>query len=121
MRKLLTGVLVLLMAAGMLVVFTACGGDHELVGIWTWDIDSSVHYVFNADGTGNRGGDSQNIHPSWIQDFRWSIHDDDMLLLRFAEDDIGNELWEMSVSGNVLNLVMYSNRAQNFNYIRVGG
>ncbi|MCL2531039.1 MAG: DUF5640 domain-containing protein [Oscillospiraceae bacterium] len=120
MRKLFTGVLALLMAASMLLAFTGCGGSNlDLVGTWAWNADSNVVYVFNADGTGHRGGTSQFVDPSWNQSFTWSVNNNDVLLLNFSAADIGNERWDATITDDILNLVLRSDRTQDFSYIRV--
>ncbi|MCL2445193.1 MAG: DUF5640 domain-containing protein [Oscillospiraceae bacterium] len=117
MRRFFTGVLVLLMAAGMLMAFTGCGNaDPELVGTWGWDVDNNVQYVFNADGTGNRGG---FVEANWNQSFNWLISSTDILVLTFHSADVGNEMMDFTISDNTLNLVRRDDPAQNFNYIRM--
>ncbi|MCL2195406.1 MAG: hypothetical protein FWB76_05585 [Oscillospiraceae bacterium] len=125
MRKIFTLALALLMAAGMLLAFTGCGSplsNHELVGTWIWDADTNVHYVFNGDGTGNRGGNSPYVTPSWIQAFDWSVNESEVVL-HFPNIEPGyvnRETHIFTITGNILNLVRRDNPAENFNYIRLG-
>lgn len=121
MRKFLASILVVLMAASMLVAFTGCSNSSslELTGTWGWDIDNNVVYVFHADGTGHRGGDNQFVDQSWNQSFTWSVNSSDVLILNFSAADIGNERWDATITDGTLNLVLRSDRTQNFNYIRL--
>ena len=117
MKKLLAVTIVLLVSISVLAL-SGCSGqqDEALVGTWTWDMDASYRYVFNSDGTGDRG---------WpgilIQTFTWSTSGS-QLRINLDENPgrgyIRNERWNFNISGDVLNI---DSRQTNdaFSYIRV--
>jgi len=124
MRKILAGVLVLLMAAGMLVVFTGCGGngdpvDHPIVGSWDWE--GAAYYLFNADGTGTRDANSmfEPAHPIF-----WSASEGTLYICTTpnicnnAADCPMPELWNYTIVGNTLTIASQQVPGLEFAYTR---
>ncbi|MCL1843730.1 MAG: DUF5640 domain-containing protein [Defluviitaleaceae bacterium] len=74
--------------------------DEELVGVWFWEADSSMRYVLNEDGTGERG------FPYVIETFTWEVEDDELHISRDAASrgQVRNEVWEYSLDGDILTL-----------------
>ncbi|MCL2392208.1 MAG: hypothetical protein FWC66_06300 [Oscillospiraceae bacterium] len=79
--------------------------DPILVGTWSWDMDDSYTYVFNADGTGTRG------FTGATETFVWST-DDDLLV-------IGLEQWTFTISDGVFTIDSRQVAGMTFSYNRV--
>ena len=109
MKKLLFAFL-LVLVAGLL---SACGGeehDEALFGTWIWDGNVSYTYIFNEDGTGQRGDAD-------IQEFSWSTSDDE-LTLDFGRG-ILNDSWTYTITDYALNLTRRGGAGESFDYFRV--
>jgi|GEM_PF-1208607 len=131
MRKFLAGVLVLLMAAGMLVVFTGCGNNDDpiinedpvinpLVGTWAWM--GRPYYVFNEDGTGTRDASSvfEAAHP-----LAWTTESGTLTICitpsycDSVEDCVLPELWSYTIVGDSLTITSQQEAGMTFTYTRV--
>jgi hypothetical protein len=104
----------------MLGLVTGCGErqdgvhrDDRLVGVWVWDINADYSYIFNNDGTGERGG--AGLHP--LQEFVWSVTEENYLTLNFGEEFI-DDVWEYSINDYVLSLTNRSD-GRFFEYFKV--
>jgi len=105
-KKVLAGVLAVMMLASV-AVFVGCGGrdvsEHALADTeWAWNDSPSYLYVFNADGTGVRGG---GMFPQ--ETFTWTIPNDGRVNIRLdnaAQGVIRNQQWNYTIAGNSLTL-----------------
>ena len=118
MRKFVSFFMVVVLLVGV-VALTGCGGgrggDENLVGTWTWDMDSSFRYVFNADGTGTRG------FTGAIESFTWSTRSGDELRINrnnAPAGEIRNERWTYTISGDTLTIDSRQVSGMTFSYIR---
>lgn len=119
MRKFVLPVLMLVLG---LFVFAACGSDspqdvaddNPLIGTWTWPLMPEWRYVFNADGTGNRG-----VPGILLEQFDWWTVGNDHLRLNLTggyeaalEEVLAagydylelEESWTFTISGNNLTI-----------------
>jgi hypothetical protein len=87
--------------------------DDRLVGVWVWDINADYSYMFNNDGTGERGG--AGLHP--LQEFVWSVTEDYYLTLDFGAGYM-DDVWEYSINDYVLSLTNRSD-GRFFEYFKV--
>jgi len=85
--KLMLGFVTMLLAV---VVLTGCNSDHDIVGTWTWDLESSWVYTFDADGTGTLNAGAMS----------WDISGD---VLTITMDGIPMR-WVYSIAGDTLTL-----------------
>ncbi|MCL2285206.1 MAG: S41 family peptidase [Firmicutes bacterium] len=87
-----------------------------IAGTWTWDDDDSFIYIFNADGTGERG------FPRSMISFNWFTTGTELRIDRhgyLAAGVIRNELWIFTINGDVLTLVSRQEAGWAFSYNRV--
>lgn len=84
--------------------------DEALVGEWLRESTYNWTYIFNEDGTGERGAVE-------IQTFTWSVIRDDRVLLDFA--GFRNQTWYYTIDGPTLNMIHRGNESENINYFRV--
>jgi len=70
MKKMLVLVVVVALFATMLFVTGCTQRDENLVGSWTWDIDSSWVTTFNEDGSG-----THTVDWGYGATFTWSTQD----------------------------------------------
>ena len=117
MRKFVSFFMVAVLLVSVMAL-TGCGGsggDENLAGTWTWDVDSSFQYIFNADGTGSRG------FTGAVETFTWSTRSGDELRLRrnnAPSGEITNERWTYTIDGNVLTIDSRQVSGMTFSYIR---
>jgi len=86
-----------------------------LTGTWAWDEDNSFIYIFNADGTGQRG------FPLAMENFTWSTNGTRLnidLLGELSLFALRNERWTFSINGDVLTLESLQVDGMVFNYIK---
>ena len=88
-------------------------GDHPLVGTWVWTTTDTYLYIFNADGSGSRGG------APVIQQFTWQVND----TAGHLDLTIGNntELWYKSIENDVLTINSRQISAMRYSYVRRAG
>jgi len=86
-----------------------------LVGTWEWEYFYDWRYVFNADGTGDRG-----IPGVETETFTWSVSGSRLYINRdFAPvDEIQNEIWTFLIDNNRLALLSQQVHEMMFNYFR---
>ena len=87
-----------------------------LVGTWTWDVYSGYRYVFNSDGTGNRG-----IFGEYLMEFTWSAEGNQLnidIVGYLPANTIRNERWYFVIVGNVLTIESAQIEDMVFNYNR---
>ena len=119
MRKALYFLLIVLLVGGMMSLTGCIGGngeqDEALVGQWVWDGDSTYVYDFNSDGTGQRGGGHFGV-----ETFTWSTSGDELRINRdqAARDEIRNERWNYTISGDVLTIESRQEAGMIFSYTR---
>ncbi|MCL2446930.1 MAG: DUF5640 domain-containing protein [Oscillospiraceae bacterium] len=122
-KRTLAIILALAMAAFMGIAFAGCGSadvsDHALVGTWTWNTNAAFTYVFNADGTGVRGGAGMPR-----QGFSWSIPGNGRLNIDIDRADVVQgtrraERWDYSIAGNVVTIESRQESGVRFSYTRV--
>lgn len=81
---------------------TACGGgqDEALFGEWLWNADGAYIYVFNYDGTGERG------FPETRETFTWNTNGDRLNISRDRafRREIRNESWTFEIADSVLTI-----------------
>jgi len=117
MRKLLITIGVLALLIGGLSL-TACGGgeqDPAVVGTWEWDMMPEWRYVFNEDGTGDRG-----VPGIETETFTWSTNGDRLDIRRdqAPSGEIRNERWTYRISGTSLALDSQQDSTLSFTYNR---
>jgi len=95
MKKVLSIVLALIMAATLAVVLTGCGGG-GIVGLWA-DGDGG-YFEFNADGTGAEFNTRINV----THDFTWETEEG--LLMIFWDGEHVPEIGVYTVSRNTLSM-----------------
>jgi len=88
--------------------------SHDLVGEWNWQ--GTLYYVFNADGTGIRGGYILNLTIN-------RTTEDGVLIICDTPDECGNtciapERWNYSISGNEMVLDNTHIPGMSFTYTR---
>jgi hypothetical protein len=123
-KRTLAIILALALAAFMGVAFAGCGGgadvsEHALVGTWAWNTNAGFTYVFNADGTGVRGGAGMPR-----QGFSWSIPSDGRLNIDIDRADVVQgtrraERWDYSITNNVVTIESRQESGVRFSYTRV--
>jgi len=88
----------------------------ELVGTWEWPTYPDWRYVFNADGTGNRGV------VGVLETFTWSVDGNTLHIDRdaAARDEIKYERWTMILSGDDLDISSQQEDGLRFQYVRAG-
>lgn len=103
-----------LFVVGMFML-TGCDSQdlegHDLVGIWVWEGDFSWRWIFNDDGTGQRGIVGQR------ENFTWSARGDNGF--RVNVQGYRAENWTFSFDGYLLTIDRRS-PAENFSYYRLG-
>ena len=128
MKKLKLLVLIL----PMVLILAACGGtvgttaanisrsddrDSNLFGLWRWESYTIWRYIFNEDGTGERG-----VNGVQIENFTWNTSGDvlriDLTGELIMENQLRNERWMYTISGNTLVLSSLQDEAFVFTYIR---
>ena len=113
MKKVLAIFLVLLLLAGALAI-TGCGAnrDRALVGTWIWDGDPEFVYIFNANGTGERG------FPGHETTFTWTTSDN-ILNFRFTNTSADYaRRWDYTINGSILTIDSHTTQ-ETFSYIRI--
>jgi len=103
-KNLIKKLFVLPVVFAVMMAFVSCGSgdgqDEALIGTWEFVyFNADYRYVFNEDGTGDRG-----IPGYDIQTFTWSTNNE---MLNISIDDTENaelasERWQYSVVGNAL-------------------
>jgi len=91
----------------------------EIVGIWAWDEDDNWRYAFAEDGTGTRN----RFDALATETFEWRIQGAN---LHISSADgtalsagIPEEIWEMSIVGDVLTLTSTQAADMSYSYVRV--
>jgi len=119
LKKLVAAGLTVVMLCS-LVVLVGCGSqdlsDHELVGEWAWDEAADFLYIFNEDGTGERGFSGLR------ETFTWSIPGDGRVRIRRDVAERGyirNEQWDYTLVGDVFTISSRQVADMTFSYIRV--
>ena len=114
---MLIGVLALLVGG---LALTACGGnsgeqDARLVGTWEWEFLDEWRYVFNGDGTGDRG-----MPGIETETFSWSTDGDTLTIRRDSvpSGEIRNERWTYTISGTRLTIHSQDDASILYNYNR---
>jgi len=85
---------------------------HALVGVWNWDDNTLWQYIFNDDGTGERG------LPDSLQSFNWSDQGDGHI--RINAILFLNEEWNYSINDNILTLDSRQTAGLTYHYRRDG-
>jgi hypothetical protein len=100
--------------SSMLTIFGTGGGniDEERVGEWLFEGTADWTYIFNADGTGERGAVE-------IQTFTWSVRNNDRIELNFGAG-FQNQSWNYTITGETLHMTNRGGDRESFNYFRVG-
>ncbi|MCL2235001.1 MAG: hypothetical protein FWB98_00995 [Defluviitaleaceae bacterium] len=121
MRKFVLPALLLVFG---LAIFTGCGdrpvpvtADNPLIGTWDWP-GLPGFYVFNADGTGNRGNGMD--HFDWWTDGNLLAMNMTSGVTRDTRGVINNERWDFTLTdnGNTLRIDSRQERGMNFTYTR---
>ena len=116
--------------AMIILVLGACGNRQEetiehaeemdwaLVGLWRWDGMTIWRYVFNEDGTGERG-----INGVQIEEFTWNTKGNITLNINIAsellfEGQLRYEKWAYRIRGNQLTLESLKDETMTFTYFR---
>ncbi|MCL2521527.1 MAG: DUF5640 domain-containing protein [Erysipelotrichales bacterium] len=112
--KKLFGIIILIFGIFLLTGCNAGEINQDFVGTWEWLHGPEWRYVFNADGTGNRGV------PGDTETFSWSTNNDRININRnqAASGEIRNERWSFIISGNSLTLNSLQEAGLSFSYIR---
>ncbi|MCL1991168.1 MAG: hypothetical protein FWG67_09805 [Defluviitaleaceae bacterium] len=117
MKKLLASLVILVVAITMMV---ACNSEEginpdDLVGTWAWEEFTEWTYIFNADGTGSRGGGFEDVF-----DIEWRIVGDELHIeCSVARFGVYSERWEMSIDQDALTLISLQDEAhEGFTYLR---
>lgn len=112
MRKFAVICLFVLLFAALV----ACGGsgniDEALVGEWLFEGTADWTYIFNEDGSGERGSVE-------IQTFTWSVRNNDRIELNFGAG-FQNQTWDYTITGDTLHMANRGGERESFNYFRVG-
>ncbi|MCL2401214.1 MAG: hypothetical protein FWC90_01080 [Oscillospiraceae bacterium] len=94
----------------------ACGGsgdiDEALVGEWLFEGTADWTYIFNADGSGERGAVE-------IQTFTWSVRNNDRIEFNFGAG-FQNQTWDYTITGDTLHMANRGGERESFNYFRIG-
>jgi len=88
-----------------------------IVGTWVWDYDADYIYIFNSDGTGQRGF----IVDGDIDVFTWEVVGAQLhinLIGDILEGMIRNQVWNFTLADNVLTLESAQIEDVVFSYIR---
>jgi hypothetical protein len=114
MKKNLTTIALLVV---VVFAFTACGAsgqDENLVGTWRWVADGAYTYVFNYDGTGERGFAETN------QTFTWATDGDRLEISRdqAMRREIQDETWTFFFFFYTLHMVNTKQEGVEFTYER---
>ena len=83
--------------------------DPAFVGTWNWTSNVEWTYVFNADGTGQRGDAAH------VQSFSWGTRDG-VLILNHGQGFVNDEL-VYTFDGNVLNLTDHNGSFDYFKFV----
>ena len=87
-----------------------------IVGTWAWDDDDGYIYIFNADGTGQRG------FPRRMDSFNWFTAGTELRIDRHGHLPAGvirHELWTFTINGDILTLASRQEASLVFSYNRV--
>ena len=87
------------MIAGVLLLTGCSSRDADLVGVWTWEEDSSFVTTFNEDGTGTHAIDWTGMGTT----FNWSTSGGN---INWNYPNHPRVISPYSVSGNVLTLTI---------------
>lgn len=107
-------------ALGAVLLFlSGCvtGLDEGLIGEWHWGADAAFTYVFNADGTGERG------FPEDIQPFTWATSVQGRLNIdrvNAPRGEVREERWNFLIVGDELRMESRQVDGPEFVYIAVG-
>ena len=92
----------------------------DLFGTWGWDFNTHWRYVFNADGTGNRGIDAA------LEEFTWSLEGDQLSITITSEGGstlkgggIIEESWTIIFGYHFIGLVSNQFPELGWSYIRL--
>ena len=114
MKKIATFLMLILLLATVAMI-TGCGGgeqDEALVGTWAWDLEASYIYVFNEDGTGERG------FPGHMTAFTWNTNGSRLNFTFPGSSENYARRWTYTISGNILTLDSQQTD-EIYSYIRV--
>ena len=118
----LTIIILLLAACGnrnhLEIVEPAEEIDMALVGLWRWDGMTIWRYIFNEDGTGERG-----INGVQIEQFTWSTVSNITLNINIVsellfEEQLRYERWAYRIRGNQLTLESLQDETMIYTYFR---
>lgn len=111
--KKLFGILAILVVG----VLTSCGfmegQDESLVGEWRWNAEGAYSYIFNEDGTGERG------FPETRGTFTWSTRGDRLSITRdrVMRREIRNEVWTYEIYDGILTKASRQEANVQFSYV----
>ena len=79
----------------LVVTLAGCAAEYDeaLVGEWNWSADGAYTYLFNYDGTGERG------FPETRDPFTWSTRGTRLNIIRESpmRGEISDEIWEFEI------------------------
>ena len=86
--------------------------NHELIGVWEWDLLASYTYIFCVDGTGFRGDGATTSDT-----FTWSVPEAGFLKM-YVNDLPFSEDWDFTIEDDVLTIESRQLSTLTFSYTR---